>query len=392
MPAIATRGAVFHGPDRPATVEPLLLDDPRPGELRVRMVASGVCRSDLHVIDGEWARPTDVVLGHEGAAIVEALGPGVPERATDGRLDTGGLRVGDLVVLAWTAPCGRCIACRRGEAWLCADPRGAGHRLAPDLVRLRRPDGTPIGAYSGIGTFGERQVVAAEAAIPVDPRTPPEIAALVGCAVTTGVGAVINTADVRPGDSVVVIGAGGVGLSAIMAAHMRGADPLLLVDPAEGKRAMAVDVGATHSATPVEARAVVHDLTRAGADHVLDAIGLVETVELAIDLTRPGGTTTLVGMTPMGHRASFDVYRFVEDGKRLLGSNYGSAVPARDFPRICSLYLDGGLPLDLLVTEIITLDDLEAAFDAMRRGDGARRVVVHGDRSRDPLVGVRQRA
>ncbi len=213
-----------------------------------------------------------------------------------------------------------------------------------------------------------------------------------GCAVTTGVGAVINTAAVQPGDSVVVIGAGGVGLSAIMAAEMRGADPIVLVDPAEGKRSMAMDVGATHSATPADARAVVHDLTRAGADHVLEAIGLVESVELAIDLMRPGGTTTLVGMTPMGDRASFDVYRFVEDGKRVLGSNYGSAVPARDFPRICSLYLDGGLPLDLLVTELIALDDLDEAFDAMRRGDGARRVVVHGGGSRDRFGGVHQRA
>ncbi len=359
------RAAVFRGPHRPLSVETLLLDPPGAGEVLVRMVASGVCHSDLHVVDGEWSRPSDVVLGHEGAGVVEALGRGVE-----------GLAVGDLVVLAWTAPCIACPACLRAEPWLCADPRGSGHRLSPPQVRLRRRDGSPVGAYSGIGTFAERQLVAAEAAIPVDPGTPPEIAALIGCAVTTGVGAVLNTAAVRPGQSVVVIGAGGVGLSSIMAAVMAGAQPVVAVDAVPAKLLLARDAGATHTADSGGARALLAELTDAGADHVFEAIGLRETVELAVDLTRAGGTTTLVGMTPQGERASIDVYGFVEQGKRLLGSNYGSAVPARDFPRICALYLDGRLPLDLLVTERIRLDGLEDAFAAMRRRDGARRVVV----------------
>ena len=165
MPA-NVRAAVFEGAGRPLRFEQLELDPPGPGEVRVRMVASGVCHSDLHVVDGEWARPPNVVLGHEGAAIVEELGPGTPERAAGAAIGDGGLRVGDLVVLAWTAPCGACRACRGGEAWLCTAPRGAGHRLAPELARLHRPDGTAIGAYSGIGTFSSGQVVAAEAAIP----------------------------------------------------------------------------------------------------------------------------------------------------------------------------------------------------------------------------------
>jgi S-(hydroxymethyl)glutathione dehydrogenase/alcohol dehydrogenase len=316
-----------------------------------------------------------VVLGHEGAAIVEEIGPGVVERA--GADPSGaGLRAGDLVVLAWTAPCGTCHACARGEAWLCLAPRGAGHRLAPDLVRLHRSDGTPIGVYSGIGTFATRQVVAAEAAIRIDPRTPPEIAALIGCAVGTGVGAVQNTAKVRAGESVVVLGAGGVGLSAIMAAADSGASVVVAVDREDAKRALAVRAGASHAVPPEEAAALVRDLTADGADHVLEAIGLTETVEFAVGLTRPGGTTTLVGMTPQQDRAGIDVYRFVEDGRRLLGSNYGSAVPARDFPRIADAYAAGRLPLDLLVTERISLDDLDLAFVAMRRRDGARRVVV----------------
>jgi S-(hydroxymethyl)glutathione dehydrogenase/alcohol dehydrogenase len=340
------------------------------------MVASGVCHSDLHVVDGEWARPANVVLGHEGAAVVEELGPGVVERPAGAPIGEEGLRVGDLVVLAWTAPCRLCRACARGEAWLCVSPRGAGHRLAPELVRLHRSNGAPVGAYSGIGTFSTGQVVAAEAAVPIDPGTPRAIAALIGCAVTTGVGAVLNTARVHSGESVVVVGAGGVGLSAIMAAADAGARFVVAVEREPAKRELATRAGATYAVPPERAIATVRDLTADGADHVLEAIGLTETVELAVSLTRPGGTTTLVGMTPQVDRAAIDVYRFVEDGRRLLGSNYGSAVPARDFPRIAASYAEGRLPLDLLVSERIGLDDLEGAFEAMRRREGARRVVV----------------
>ena len=324
------------------------------------MAAAGVCHSDLHVVDGEWERPADVVMGHEGAAWVEELGEGVSD-----------LAVGDLVVLAWTAPCGSCESCGRNEPWLCTRPDGSGHRLAPELVRLHRPDGEAIGAYSGIGTFGERQVVAASAAIRVDARTPPEIAALIGCAVTTGIGAVRNTANVQAGESVVVIGAGGVGLSAIIGAVAQGAQPVTAIDASPAKLELAIRAGAHRALLSSEA-----DQAR-GADHVLECIGLVETVELAIDLVRPGGTVTLVGMTPQGHRASFDVYRFVEDGKTIRGSNYGSADPARDFPAIAAGYLEGKLPLDVLISERIGLDGLEAAFEAMRQGDGARRVIVY---------------
>ncbi len=359
------RGAVFNGPGRSLTLETLLVDEPRDGEVMVRMVAAGVCHSDLHVVDGEWERPVGVVLGHEGAALVERVGRGVEDLAE-----------GDLVVLAWTAPCGTCAACRRGQPWLCVEPLGSGHRLAPELARVHRPDGSVVGTYSGIGTFGERQVVAAEAAVRVDAGTPPEIAALIGCAVTTGVGAVLDTAAVRAGESVAVFGAGGVGLAIVMGAVVAGAGPIIVIDIAPDKLELARRVGATQAALPSEASAVIAALTGAGTDHAFEAIGLTETVELAIEMTRPGGTTTLVGMTPQGQRAGLDVYRFVEDGKRLLGSNYGSAIPQRDFPRIAELYRDGRLPLDALVTERIGLDGLEHAFDAMRRRDGARRVVM----------------
>src|SRR5687767_11767916 len=190
------------------------------------------------------------------------------------------LREGDLVVLAWTAPCGACAACHRAEPWLCAEPRGSGHRLREEDVRLRRANGTPIGVYSGIGTFGERQVVAHEAAIPIEPGTPPELAALIGCAVTTGFGAVVNTAGVRAGESVVVIGAGGVGLSAVMGARFADAGPIVVIDTNPEKLELARRAGATHAFQPSEADAI-RDLTDGGADHVLEAIGLTETVEQA---------------------------------------------------------------------------------------------------------------
>jgi S-(hydroxymethyl)glutathione dehydrogenase/alcohol dehydrogenase len=356
---IETRGVVFDGPGRKPRVQELLLDPPQRGEVLVRMAAAGVCHSDLHVVDGEWERPAGVVMGHEGAAWVERTGAGVE-----------GLAPGDLVVLGWTAPCGACGACLRAEPWLCLRPEGGNHRLRPEDHRLHRPNGDPIGAYSGIGTFGKHEVVAASAAIQVNPRTPPEIAAVIGCAVTTGIGAIRNTAQVKAGESVVVIGLGGVGLSAVMGAVAQGAHPVTAIDRSPAKLDLAVRAGAHNALLAGEAE------ESTGADHVLECIGLVETVELAIDLARPGGTITLVGMTPQGQRASFDVYRFVEDGKVIRGSNYGSADPATDFPRIAREYLEGTLPLDLLIEGRIGLEQLDDAFAAMRRGEGARRVIV----------------
>jgi S-(hydroxymethyl)glutathione dehydrogenase/alcohol dehydrogenase len=359
-------GAVFLGAGRRLSVEAYDLDAPGPGEVLVAMVASGVCHSDLHVVDGDWVRPTDVILGHEGAGTVQAIGEGVTTP-----------RVGDLVVLAWNAPCGGCGPCRRGEAWLCRTPRTAGHRLAPEQVRAHRLDGRPLGVYHGTGTHATHQVIDAAAAIPVDPRTPPDVAALIGCSATTGVGAVRHTARVRAGESVVVIGLGGVGLSALMAVVEAGA-VAIAVDSQPDKLALATELGAVHVLAPGDAAEQVRRLTDGGADHVLEAIGLVATSELALACVRPGGTVTLVGMVPQADRIPIDGYRFVEDGIRLLGSNYGSAVPARDLPAIASDVVAGRLPLGRLVTEHIRLAEIDDALDAMRRRDGARRVVMFG--------------
>ena len=318
---IPTRGVVFDGPDKPPQIEELILDPPQRGEVLVRMAAAGVCHSDLHVVDGEWERPAGVVMGHEGAAWVERIGE-----------DVEGLAPGDLVVLAWTAPCRACEAVpREANPGLCGTPDGSNHRLRPEDQRLHRPSGEPIGAYSGIGTFGEHQVVAASAAIKVDPRTPPEIAALIGCAVTTGLGAVRNTARVRAGESVVVIGLGGVGLAAVMGAVAAGRAP---------------DHGHRHvrrrswswrfGPVPTGFCSPARQSESAGADHVLECIGLVETVEMAIDLVRPGGTVTLVGMTPQGSGRASTSIGSSRTAEVIRGSNYGSSDPAIDFPRIAT--------------------------------------------------------
>ena len=374
MTRIEMTGAVFTGPRRPLSIEQLWLDPPGQGEIGVRMVASGVCHSDLHVVDGDWSRPTDVVLGHEGAGIVESLGADVTD-----------LAVGDLVVLVWTAPCGTCHACRREEPWLCATPRGGGHRRDPAQVRLHRADGSPVGVYGGVGSHATHQVVDAEAAIRVDARTPHDVAALLGCAATTGIGAVRNTAAVRAGESVVVIGLGGVGLSAVMAAADAGAGPVIAIDTQRAKLDLAREVGATHALDVTDmtaAHAAIIRLTDGGADHVFECVGVTATVETAVELARPGGTVTLVGMTPQADRARLDVYRFVEDGKRLLGSNYGSVVPARDIPRIARDVVEGRLPLSRLVTGHIPLAGIDDALKAMRQRDGARRVITFVEEGR----------
>ena len=371
-------GVVFLGPGT-MEIAPFRVDPPGPGEVRIRMAASGVCHSDLHVLDGDWTRPAPTVMGHEGAGWVESVGPNP---------GTNGPRVGDFVVLAWTAPCGRCASCRRAEGWLCLSPAGSGHRLRPADVRIRRPDGSALGAYSGIGTLGSVQVVAADAAIRVDPRTDPAVAALIGCAITTGVGAVTRTARVRPGGSVAVIGLGGVGLAAVLGARLAGARRIVAIDRLAAKLDRAIELGASDAivadASPAATAAAVRSLladggtlgTADGVDHAFETSGTVSGVETAVAVVRPGGTTVLVGMPAQGARVGLDVYAFVESGARILASNYGSAVPAEIFPEIARQAVNGSLPVERLIEARIGLAGVPAAFDALRRGDGARRVVI----------------
>ena len=369
------RAAVLERPGEPLAIGDVQLDGPAAGEVRVRMTASGVCHSDLHVRDGEWPRPGPFVVGHEGAGVVVAVGPGV-----DGA--TTGLRPGVAVALSWIAPCGTCRACRAGQAWLCVDNGAVRHRMADGSTRLHLPDGREALAYCGLGTMATEATVDAHAAIPMPDGVAPAVAALIGCCVTTGVGAALNTAAVPAGASAVVIGLGGVGLSVVMGLALAGASPIVAVDRVPAKLALAREIGASHGilagVDADETLAAIREATDGGPDHAFEAIGLRTTIELAIASLPPGGTATLVGMTPFGERASFEVFPFVDGGRRILGSNYGSAVPAVDFPRYARLHLEGRLPVERLIERRIDLDDVEEAFAAMRRGEGLRRVVVFG--------------
>ncbi|MDQ3128553.1 MAG: zinc-binding dehydrogenase [Chloroflexota bacterium] len=369
------RAAVLDRPGVPVRIETLDLDPPGPGEVRVRMAAAGVCHSDLHVRDGEWDREGPIVLGHEGSAFVEALGEGVAAAHP-------GLRVGALVALSWLIPCGRCRACLAGRVWSCSASPSYTHRMPSGRAATHRPAGgagSDVLTYCAIGTFADHQNVPAAAAIPMPDGTPPEVAALIGCCVTTGVGAATKTADVQPGSSVVVIGLGGVGLSCVMGAALAGAGRIVAVDRVAAKLDLARSVGATDGllAGPdgAETLAAIRDLTDGGPDTCFEAIGLAATIETAIACLPTGGTAVLVGMTPFGVRASFEPFPFVDGGRRILGSNYGSADPATDFPRYAALQLAGRLPAERLITSRIGLDGIEDAFEAMRHGEGVRAII-----------------
>jgi S-(hydroxymethyl)glutathione dehydrogenase/alcohol dehydrogenase len=366
------RAAVLDGPGVPVRIETLELDPPGPGEVRVRMAAAGVCHSDLHVRDGEWKREGPIVLGHEGSAIVEVLGAGVADTHPD-------LRVGGLVALAWLIPCGRCRACRAGQVWSCSQSPSYTHRMPSGHPATRRPSGDDVLTYCAIGTFAQLQNVPAAAAIPVPDGTPADVAALIGCCVTTGVGAATKTAGVQPGSSVVVIGLGGVGLACVMGAALAGAARIVAVDRVSAKVALARSVGATDEilagTADGDTLAAIRDLTDGGPDTCFEAIGLASTIEMAIASLPTGGTACLVGMTPFGVRASFEPFPFVDGGRRIIGSNYGSADPAVDFPRYAALHLSGRLPAERLITGRTGLDGIEPAFAAMRRGEGVRTII-----------------
>jgi S-(hydroxymethyl)glutathione dehydrogenase/alcohol dehydrogenase len=363
------RAAVLDQPGQPVRIEDLILDQPRAGEVRVRITASGVCHSDLHVRDAEWERPGPIVLGHEGAGIVEAVGPGVTD-----------LEPGRQVALSWYYPCLRCRACQAGRQWLCSDTRALDHRSPDGTSRLRRPDGQEVLAYLAIGTMAERTVVPVEAAIPIADAVAPEVAALIGCCVSTGVGAVLKTAEVPPGASVAVFGLGGVGLSVVMGAVLAGATRIVAIDRVADKLDRAREVGATATVLADDPETTIRAVRDAaggdGPDFAFEAIGLPATIEQSIAVLPRGGTAVLVGLTRFGARASFEAFPFVDGSLRVLGSNYGSAVAALDFPMLAELHLAGRLPIEKLVDARIGLEDIEDAFARMRRGEGVRRVVT----------------
>jgi S-(hydroxymethyl)glutathione dehydrogenase / alcohol dehydrogenase len=306
---------------------------------------------------------------------VEETGPGVTEP-----------RPGQAVVLDWFASCGACDDCTAGRPWTCRRTRTTENVLPDGTTRLHRPDGSPVLPYLHLGTFATASVVPATSAVPIPDRVPPEVAALIGCCVTTGLSSVLRAADPPPGSPAVVFGLGGVGLSVVMGLALAGAAPIVAVDRVQEKLDLASTLGATDTVTATDAEATVEavrEATGGGAMFSFEAIGLRATIEQAIRSLRAGGTAVIVGMTPFGVRASFDAFDVVDRSLAILGTNYGFGVPREDFPRYASLYLEGKLPIDRLIDDRIALEDVNGAFDAMRRGEGARRIIVFprpGDR------------
>ncbi|MBF8192573.1 alcohol dehydrogenase catalytic domain-containing protein [Nonomuraea sp. K274] len=364
MPRTAL-AAVHDGHGDRLAVREIRVADPGPGEVLVRIAASGVCGSDRHVLDGEWSLPTPTVMGHEGAGVVEAAGPGVTDVAP-----------GDTVILSWYYPCRRCRACAAGKAWACTGTR-ANECLLPDGTTRLSDAGGVVYPYLAVGTMSEYAVVPESAAIRVPADVPMDVASLIGCSITTGVGAVVNNARVPAGAGAVVVGCGGVGLAVVMGLALAGAYPIVAVDTAEEKLAAARSFGATHTVRAGgDVAGEVAEITSGGADYAFEVIGRVGTIESLPSLLTTGGVGVLVGLPPQGVRAGIDVLELAESGKTLIGSNYGGAVPSLDFPRLARLYLAGRLPLDSLISHRVRLDEVNEAFDAMRAGTRTRSVIV----------------
>jgi NDMA-dependent alcohol dehydrogenase len=359
------RAAVLHEHRRPFAIEELELAPPGPGEVEVRLHASGVCRSDWNTVTGDTPSPLPAVLGHEGAGVVAEVGPGVTI-----------VMPGDHVVLSWLPACGRCRHCASGRPTLCdvAAPALLAGTLLDGTTRLSL-DGRPVHHYSFLSTFAERTVVPEASCVRIREDAPFDVAALVGCAVTTGTGAVLNRARVEPGSSVAVFGAGGVGLSAIMAARLAGAALVVAVDPSAPRRAVALELGATHAANPAEAATAVADLAPAGVDYAIESSGAPGAVAAAYAGIRRGGTLVCVGIPPEDAVVELPGAALVRDEKMVTGSLYGSCRPHTDMPMLLDLFLDGRLPLDRLVGTSYPLDEIDRAFAEMREGGGVRTLI-----------------
>lgn len=353
---------------RPLEVTEVELAPPGPGEVLVRVVAAGLCHSDLSIINGDRPRRTPIVLGHEAAGVVEALGEGVTDLAP-----------GDHVILVFVASCGHCEPCSEGRPVLC-EPAGAANVAGTLLGGGRRLSyqGETIDHFIGVSAFAEYAVLSRRSLQKIDKELPLEIAALFGCAVMTGVGAVVNTSQVRPGQSVAVVGLGGVGLSALMGALAAGASRVVAVDLAEDKLALAMALGATDVINAGHEQAVeqLRDLTGGGVDHALEMVGSAKALEFAYKVTRRGGTTVTVGLPASSQNFTTPVWRMVAEERTLKGSYLGSCVPRRDIGRFVSLYRNGRLPVDRLLTGKLTLDQINEGFDRLQRGEAIRQVIV----------------
>jgi alcohol dehydrogenase len=371
-----TRAAVIHemqkprpyAQSKPLVIETLDLDPPGPGEVLLRIRAAGLCHSDLSTINGDRPRPMPMVLGHEAAGEVVEIGPGGSD-----------LEVGDHVILVFVPSCGHCMPCMEGRPALCepgARSNGAG-TLASGAIRLKR-NGEPVYHHVGVSAFSQYAVVARGSVVKIDKTLSFEEAALFGCAVVTGAGAVINTAKVQPGTATAIIGLGGVGLMSMLALKLSGARQVIAIDMLDDKLKLAGQLGATHTikASAPDVVEQVKELSSGGVDFAFEMAGSVKALELAYKITRRGGTTVTASLPHPSHMMSLPATNLVAEERTLKGSYVGSCVPARDIPRFISLYRQGLLPVDRLMSDRIGLDQINEGFDRLADGASVRQILV----------------
>ncbi|HXL84916.1 MAG TPA: zinc-dependent alcohol dehydrogenase family protein [Casimicrobiaceae bacterium] len=353
---------------RPLVIEDVDLDPPGPGEVLVKIAAAGLCHSDLSVINGDRPRPTPMLLGHEAAGTVEEPGTGVTD-----------LQKGDHVVMVFVPSCGHCLPCAEGRPALC-EPGAAANTAGTLLTGARRLSrhGQSIHHHLGCSAFAEYATVSRRSLVKIDPALPLDEAALFGCAVLTGVGAVVNTAKVATGQTVAVIGLGGVGLAALIGAVSAGASRVVAIDLADDKLTLAKSLGATDTYNARSDTCVdeVKAATAGGVDFAFELAGSVKAMELAYKITRRGGTTVTAGLPPPTHMLSISQVNLVAEERTIKGSYIGACVPVRDLPRYIALYRQGRMPVDRLLTGRLRLDEINLGFDRLREGKAVRQVVV----------------
>jgi S-(hydroxymethyl)glutathione dehydrogenase/alcohol dehydrogenase len=358
------RAAVLIEAGKPLQIEQINIANPGPHEVLIRTAACGLCHSDLHFIEGTYPHPLPAIPGHEAAGIVEAVGSEVRT-----------VKVGDAVVTCLSAFCGHCEYCVTGRMSLCLG--GDTRRKAGEAPRLTRPDGSIMNQMLNLSAYAEMMLVHEHACVAIHPDMPLPQASVIGCAVTTGAGTIFNACEVTPGETVAVIGCGGVGLATINAAKIAGAGRIIAADPIPEKRALAMKLGATDVIDPMDADAAkqIQELTKGGVDHAIEAVGRPASGELAVKSLKRGGTATILGMMPLQHSVGLSAMDLLS-GKKLQGAIMGGNRFPVDIPRLVDFYMRGLLDLDTIISETIPLERINEGFDQMKRGDSARSVIV----------------
>ncbi len=361
------KAAVLYEPKVPMPIVELEQGAPKAGEVRVRMAAAGVCASDHHVMLGQTTFPMPIVLGHEGAGIVEEVGEGVES-----------VKPGDRCILSFVPNCGHCRSCRTGSPQLCDTNRLTGTRQYDGTFRLKDSEGKDVHQFAKLGVFAESIVIPHQACFPISDDVPMDVASLIGCSVTTGVGGVINQQNIRPGMTVAVFGAGGVGLNAIQGAKLLNASRVIAVDIHNHKLEFTYKFGATdviNSRSEDPAKKIM-ELTGGGVDFAFDTFGGAVTTEQMMDSLRKGGTGVLVGLAPEGMTADINLIDLVRNQKTLIGSYYGSASPHETFGKLVDFYTRGRIDVDSLITRRYPLEEINEAYDALGRGEDGRGVIM----------------